>query len=290
MKQNSLATKESNLNSLIEMYMSVSTIRPEILFRYFLPIGYRYTTLSSIDSYSLGRVIFAKIHLGMIITLYDDLADHPEHRNPELLSELYNLNIEKDRPVPFYMRGQQRKIFELARVLFIQLTEILQDFPYYENLKAVLVFDIEQFYSCNRYSELMSSLPDIRNLVESQSLGPHNMGIVAAGTIDLMSSPSFQFSELGVCREVFLLGQRLGRISNLIFTYKREKMEGDLTNEIVIAKEDRGFDDYQTILLREFGEKQSLIRSYNLRSFQTYLFAAGLLDLHNLHSSLEGKI
>lgn len=290
MKQSNLAIRDSKLNALIDMYRATSPARPELLFRYFLPTGYRYTTLSSVDAYSVSRVIFAKIHLGMIITLYDDLADHPERRDPELLNDLYNLNIGKDRTTPIYFRGHRRKVFELARILYSQLTDILSGFPHFEKLKSVLSFDIEQFYLSNRYSELMTDVPEVRNLIESQALGPHNMGIIAAGIIDLMASSTFLPSELGTSREVFLLGQRLGRISNLIFTYKREQTDGDLTNEIAIAKTNTGIKDHRSSLLREFSEKQQMIRSYNLKTFQTYLYAAGLLDLHNLHSSLEGKI
>lgn len=290
MSSQNVAQLESDYNSLIQNYRAVSAIRPEVLFRNFLPTGYRYTTLTSVGPEFFETAIFAKVHLGMIITLYDDLADHPKHRNPELLSELYLLNIDKDHSTPHYFRGQERRVFELARFLFHQLTELLSSFPHFEMLKSALRFDIEQFYSCNRYSELISASPCLSNVMESKSLGPHNMGMVAAGTIDLMASSHIVPQEIGTCREVLLLGQRMGRISNLIFTFKREKEEGDITNEIVVASKHERLFDYRADLVREFSEKQIQIRSYPLMTFKTYNYATGLLDLHNLHSSLEGKI
>lgn len=277
-------------DSLIKTYLATSSIRSESLFRHFLPVGYHCTTLNSVGDGLIDSVVFVKIHLGMIVTLYDDLADHPKYQNPELLSELYGLNVGRDRATPIHLDAEERQIFELARLLFFQLTEILKTFVHYDLLAPVLHFDIEQFYACNKHSELMSLLPTVRNLTESRTLGPHNMGIVAAGTLDLMASPGFIVEELGQCREIFLLGQRLGRISNLIFTLKREAAEGDLTNEILISQITARDDLYSSTLLREFDEKINEIRSCPLKTFSTSKYAAGLLALHQLHSSLEGRI
>lgn len=276
------------LDSLINQYLAVSSARPDVLFRRFLPQGYRCTALDSVAS--LEQVVFAKLHLGMIITLYDDLADHPEHRDFELLSHLYRLNVGSDSPVPSQLQGRGREIFELARFLFSSLSTTLKTFPHHALLEAVLRFDIEQFYACNRHSELMSVMPSIRNLYESRTLGPHNMGIVAAGTIDLMASPLFDVHELGSCREVFHLGQRLGRISNLVFTLERERSEGDTTNEIMICETLRSGSDHLSALLQEFTEKEQVIRSRNLKTFKTSRYADGLQQLHRLHASLEGRI
>jgi hypothetical protein len=280
---------DSKIDTLIETYLSVCSIRPEILFREFLPTGYRFTTIDSVATDTYSSVILAKIHLGMMITLYDDLADHPLHRSPELLLELYKINIERDNPTPGHFSGQIRLIYELARFLFSELRTTLASLMHYETLATALRFDIEQFYVCNRYSELMSTLPSIRNLTESQILGPHNMGIVAAGTIDLMASPDLKIAELGQCREVFLLGQRLGRISNLIYTLQREVAEGDATNEILITASTPK-EVQQLNLVREFEKKKELISTYQIQTFQTARYAKGLQKLHQLHASLEGKI
>ncbi len=281
---------EPRLDSLIKTYLAASSIRPELLFRKFLPTGYRLITIDSVDADMYHSAILAKVHLGMMITLYDDLADNPQYRNPDLLSALYGLNIGNNSRTPPRFSGQDRLTFELARHLFSELRSALESFPHHAHLEPALRFDIEQFYACNRHSELMALLPNIRNLTESQILGPHNMGIVAAGTIDLMASAKLRIAELGQCREVFHLGQRLGRISNLIFTQHREAAEGDTTNEILISHEILKKPQYRDTLLREFEEKKSSIRSHSLQTFQTAKYAEGLQALHQLHSSLEGKI
>lgn len=283
---------DREIESLIASYMNINSLRSEILFRHFLPTGYSHTTLDSVSTRLFQNVIYAKVHLGMIITLYDDFADHPKYRNSQLLSYLYQLNVGIDKATPSLLVGQDRNNYELARTLFLSLTKVLETFPHYHILLPALRFDIEQFYSCNRHSELMTLIPSIRNLTESRTLGPHNMGIVAAGTIDLMASPDMDLAELGTCRETFHLGQRLGRTSNLIFTLQREFNEGDLTNEILIStltkKTNRN--DYQTQLLREFSLCLDQIRIQTISSFNSSRYAHGFVSLHGLHASLVGKI
>jgi hypothetical protein len=118
------------------------------------------------------------------------------------------------------------------------------------------------------------------------------MGIVAAGTIDLMASPGMDIEELGICREAFLLGQRLGRTSNIIFTLQREVLEGDSTNEILIAANTRKADqnNYQGQLLREFTIHLEEIRRQQFRSFSSEQYAEGFVTLHQLQASLVGRV
>jgi hypothetical protein len=127
----------------------------------------------------------------MIITLYDDLADHPLYQNPLLLSKLYSLNIGIDYQNEINLTSHDKNIFELARFLFSELTKTLKIFTHFEAFKFILQFDIEQFYACNRYSSLIGIYPELQNLTESRILGPHNMGIIAAGMIDLMAVKNF---------------------------------------------------------------------------------------------------
>jgi hypothetical protein len=285
-----LTEQNLSLDNLIGEYLAVSSIRSPALFRDFLPAGYQQTTLSSVPAEIRGVVVFAKVHIGMLITLYDDLADNPHYRNPRLLSELYALNVARDRVMPARFAGEERNVYELARYLFFSLARALEKFPHYDRLLIALRFDFEQFYCANRHAELISLVPEAANLEESRVLGPHNMGIVAAGTVDLMASREFEFSELGECRAIFLLGQRLGRISNLVHTLKRELAEGDLTNEICIAGREVPANIYQAKLLVEFKQKAKAIRRKKLRSFDTAGYSQGLEALHALHSALEGKI
>lgn len=283
---------EQRINGLISHYMSISQRRSESLFRHFLITGYKQTTLNSVSHFYFESIIYAKLILGMIITLYDDLADHPQHRNSLLLSFLYQLNIEKDPLLQIPLDTMGQDIYELACFLFSNLTMELKKYPHYELLKPVLQFDMEQFYLCNRHSELISSIPSCQNLHESSALGSYNMGIVAAGTIDLMASPSFHLDELGTCRTIFHIGQRLGRISNVISTLKREIDENDVTNEILIGsiEENVSQEKYQEKLKDEFSKKEKQLCSQNAKLFCTKKYADGFLKLHELHMDFIGRI
>src|SRR6185437_8199281 len=91
---------QSKLDHLIHVYLNASNLRPEILFRRFLPTGYQQTTLSSVPEELLDSVIISKVCLGMMITLYDDLADNRKFRDSHLLQYLYQLNVGADAPTP----------------------------------------------------------------------------------------------------------------------------------------------------------------------------------------------
>src|ERR1700752_1519100 len=82
--------KESIIFSL-NRYRKIITHRDDRLFTEFLPKGYDYTMLSSVDDSLYNKVALAKFHLGMLITLLDDFADHPKYHNPRLLKEIYKL-------------------------------------------------------------------------------------------------------------------------------------------------------------------------------------------------------
>jgi hypothetical protein len=69
-------------------YEKIFSHRDRRLFTDFLVNGYRHTTLNTVSTELFEEVVYAKVCLGMIITLYDDLADHPKYYNPKLLKPL----------------------------------------------------------------------------------------------------------------------------------------------------------------------------------------------------------
>lgn len=249
---------------LANKYERVLQNRDRRLFTEFLVRGYRQTTLESVPQELREQVVYAKVCLGMLITLYDDLADNPLYYNPKLLHHLYRLNLGELMLAPLGLSAQEQKIFQLARDLFTELELSLRCFVNYVSLKEILVFDIKQIFLANQYAELTTAHPTIRNLTESKAQGPYNMGMVAAGMIDLMASNNFKSEELGAMREMFIKGQRLGRIGNLLFTFEREKKEGDVTNEILLH-----------------GDGGKSLRQE---------FANGIRELYQLHACMEGVI
>lgn len=281
---------QGRIENLVLRYETVSKIRDRRLFTNFLVNGYKMTTLSSVPSKNSEDVVFAKVCLGMIITLYDDLADNPQYYNPKLLRSLYLLNVgdmTSQRPI---LTEGDLATYDLARYLFLNLETSIRSFANYSSLVEILAFDIQHVFLANRYSELITANPSIRNMTESKILGPYNMGMVAAGMIDLMNSPFFDESEMGQIRECLIRGQRLGRIGNLVSTYRREIKEGDITNEILI--DPNGADNYKNILMKEFYEGLLEIKSFegDVLSIDLKAYIEGLSKLYHLHVELEGVI
>ena len=66
-------------------------LRKKELFLQFLPVGYTYVTLTCIDPELFFELLINKTKIGMLITLYDDLADNPKRKNSKLLKCFYYL-------------------------------------------------------------------------------------------------------------------------------------------------------------------------------------------------------
>lgn len=283
-------TLEGKIENLVLKYETVSKIRDRRLFTEFLANGYRMTTLSTVSSKDLDDVIFAKICLGMIITLYDDLADNPQYYNPKLLKYLYQLNVGENYAHYPVLVPDDLAIYDLAYHLFANLEGTISNFSNYSSMVEILAFDIQQVFLANQYSELITANPTMRNMTESKQLGPYNMGMVAAGVIDLMASPFFDKEEMGQIREFLIKGQRLGRIGNLVSTFTREVNEGDVTNEMLL--DPAGPANYKNVLMKEFyaglldiKKLENEVKSIDLNSY-----VEGLLKLYHLHIDLEGVI
>lgn len=282
------------IDEIIDHYLSIINIRPRVLFSHFLVEGYKITALNTIDPQWAKRSLDAKIMLGMLITLLDDLADNPRYFNPELLRILYQIGGQYPQFKKRFFSAHELKIIKLTEFLIMNIKKTLFSLPNYNSLYKIFLFDIWQIYLSNRYSELMTAFPAVRNLTEAKLYGPYNMGMVAAGMIDLMASSSAMIDELGKCREIFLLGQRLGRIGNLIATYEREKNEKDLTNEIFIYNNAtiHSHNNYREILKKEHdvGIENIFHQANSIKSFNTQLYSIGLEKLFSLHQSMTGTI
>ena len=140
-----------SVEALALKYERIFQHRDRRLFTEFLVTGYRQTTLSSVTSDLLDNVVYAKVCLGMIITLYDDLADNPRFYNPHLLKQLYRLNIGEKPPIPNILTQNELKIYFLATDLFQELEHSLALLPNSTVIVDMLIFDIRQFFLANQY-------------------------------------------------------------------------------------------------------------------------------------------
>lgn len=269
----------NRIENLINHYYSISNKRNYQLFSSFLVRGYKRTTLSTVGNDLKESNLYAKLLLGMVITLIDDFADNPKHRDKVLLKKMYAY-LEYGIKNTNNLDPNQLKNFQLLKYLKKEFDLTVRSFPCYQYFKDLLIFDLLQVYSANKFAELLTDKPQTTNLLEMHRYGQFNMGIVAAGTIDLMCIEKFNPEELGTAREVFHHAQRIARISNMITTFEREKKEQDITSELHSTSQ-------KTLIL----EQQALLKKeYHISSFNYLSFLNSFQYLDTLHHQLQAVI
>jgi len=274
----------SGEDQIVTMITNLHPHRSRRLFTEFLPHGYVATALSKPTGIDAPGVLRAKILLGSLITFQDDLADHPKYYDMLALDYLYG----QSPTLPLDPRSRLNVLTSeaITRELWSSMRG-LRHFTFYE---ALMRFDLDQIAGANRFSGLQRQYSGLSNLTESKHFGPFNMGMVAAGTIDLMSLGPQQTPDFAMIREATYLGQRAGRISNVAETLQREASEGDLSNEALIATS-RGHDqrEYLAALAAERKKLIADIRrlGHEARAIDLDQYATGIETLHGLHLAYE---
>lgn len=282
--------EQSNFTEAIDYYVSVINFRAKELFSHFFVQGYQYTKLSSVGKEYEHDVLSAKMYLGMLITLIDDLADNPRCFNPKLLKILYSLMPKTSED----LSENDAKILALKKYLFNRMMGHIEKLPSQNALIDIFDFDLEKIYLSNRFSELMTSKQFICNSYEMKLYGSYTMGVLAAGMIDLMGTSNLIIDEVGKCRELFIVGQRLSKIANNIATFAREQREGDITNEITYAllECNNDFDLCKLKLEREFNDGIVMINNSStyIKIFDVKMYSHGIKKLYDLNMSMIGII
>ncbi len=280
--------------TLTEIERNMAEIAPDrraALFNEFLVKGYSAITLSSVSQTKFSELLQAKLCLGTLITLYDDFADCPAQSDPQLLEILYQLSFRGGHLIKS-LNPYHRYVVDFAQSLFTEIEGILNRLPHYRHLIGILGFDLARFYSANQFSSLLMATPFINNPLENRSYAHHNMGMVIVAMMDLMATEKIEFSEFGAMREVFLLGQRMGRIFNVLTTRKREVIEGDITGELATCTSEQEIETGERTLRLEIRDLHEKIRTYDNRitTFSVNAYLEGLIKIQGLHEKMEGII
>jgi hypothetical protein len=287
-----IALKVQHTLCEIERNMSeIAPYRPPALFKKFLLEGYTAFTLNLVPHERFSDLLRAKLCLGTLITLYDDFADRPATRDPHLLEFLYQLKFGGPN-LETVSCPQHRRVLRFARSLFAEMDEILQRLPHYGCFEDVLNFDLHQFYSANQFSSILTAQPYLGNALENRLYTHHNMGMVMVAMMDLMAIKDLELSELGPAREVFLMGQRMGRIFNLLATHQRELLDGDITGELSHYASVENLALAKRKLRQEALRLRKKIESFDQRitTFSVQSFLSGLEKVQRLHEEMEGTI
>ena len=279
------------LNEIERKMSKLAPHRSFALFEHFLIKGYSALTLDSVPKSHFSNLLYAKLCIGTFITLLDDFADRPEQADSVLLDQLYRFRFNK-RPSSLMTKSPQLEVFHFAHSLLFQIESVLKSLPNYARFIEILNFDLLQFYSANQYSSLLTSYPDLNNRLENRMYAHHNMGMIMVAMIDLMALGNVEVSELGSMREVFLIGQRMGRIFNVFATRDRQVLDNDITGELSTCKNQQDLTVAERALRLEVLHLYRRLESFDGRitSFSTETYTQGLRNLQSPYEQMQGTI
>lgn len=269
---------------LFELLRVLHPHRSESLFTNFLPTGYKIVSFYRKEDSIAELLLRAKTMVGTLITFDDDLSDHPNYFDLEALEFLYDVRKKIPR------NPKTRCNIYVSRLLHSSILDYAKMLPHYERYKKLFDFDLDQFANSNLHSAMQRLYPFLQNLVELKHFGPFNMGMVAVATLDLMAIGELHVEELRAVREASYLGQRAGRISNVMTTIEREKSLEDYTNEALVGL--RTDSDYMGMLAKEHAEILETIKKLHVYSDKVNFlgYAEGVQRLHELHFRSKGYI
>ncbi len=186
-------------------------------------------------------VLAAKLSSIIINAMIDDIADEKKNKkmweaslNMFFFKEQYQKDIKK-------FKGENENYLILIEKIRIFLIEKIQKYPRYEEFKEIFLYDYWQFFNATYYGYLINKNINLINLSECKIYFPPNMQIMVLLTIDLMASPKFKASELGIVRDMFWKIQTMGRIGNSTTTFIREIDENDFSSDIFAYMISSGF-------------------------------------------------
>jgi Transketolase, C-terminal domain len=192
--------------------------------------GVELTTLPCVAPSLLEHGGDTKVLSIILCVLLDDIAD--KHGNLAFLETLIDI-VEHGR---FQARSALGPDECRYAEVTCRLSEIyrrrLQDYPCFEAFEELLQYDLIQFSNTLRYSHLLNRQLSLLNMAEHDLYLPHNMHMMSFATIDLMCSPEFKVEDLGHLREAVWHGQCMGRIGNLLSTWRREIGQRDFTSGV----------------------------------------------------------
>lgn len=192
--------------------------------------GVEVTKLSCVDPEWSDEVCDTRVLGVMLDVMLDDISDF--QKDLPFLEMLLGV-LETGGAINEAGLTPQKRVYGNFTIeIWNEIQRRVRRFPRYEEFAELLRFDYRQLFNVMRYSRLMADYPEMFNLVEHDLYLPHNMHMMISSTMDLMCSPSFDRSELGVLREAVWRAQCMGRIGNLVTTWQREIGEDDFTSGV----------------------------------------------------------
>ena len=262
--------------------------------------SYIFLHLSCVDSSSVYKLADFKTCLALVDTAVDDSCDNAAfiHENGgnkfsyEMLSILYNADkIASGTYTPSQPNLDNLYIKTTFDIFSDFLKNHLISLPRYYDFKSEFFLAIRSVAGSMEFSYLLN-----RNKVVYpyslvvQNKGPSTM-VAVLSILDLMSSESFDASELGKAIALFNMADVVAMLNNAVNTWKKEIVERDYSSPIIsLALEKRliKFSDFENLSTEKIEEKllplslmindnlnrkillmEEFVETYEIKSFDT---------------------
>jgi hypothetical protein len=177
--------------------------------------------------------------LGVVLdVLLDDVAD--QQGDSAFLEHLLGIPFCDAKPDASRFSPQQQEYAAVTARVWNEIEKRTRSLPGFEQYADLWRFDYLQLLNVMRYSHLLNQDLSLLNLVEHDLYSPHNMHMMISSTVDLMCSPGFDHTELGLLREAVSHAQFMGRIGNLVTTWQREIGERDFSSGVFASAISKG--------------------------------------------------
>ena len=229
--------------------------------------GIALTTLPCVMPEFCAHVCDTKLLSIVLCVLLDDVAD--QHGDGRLLEALLEMTCSGGSRSLRGLSAVAKRHAEVTRCVWAEYLTRITSYPCYATFEPVLRYDLLQFFNTMRYSHLVNSRPYLLNMAEHDLYTPHNMMMVSFAMLDLMCSPGFPREAVGSLREAMWHAQSMGRIGNLLSTWRRELVDRDFTSGLfarAVMEGDLTLDDLEH---GDLNKIEAIIRS---RGHEAYFF------------------
>lgn len=225
-----------NLQKWVDEYKKAGGGRDDIIWRFVYLIVRDISPFINYNKKYKKVNIEIKFLFSMFIIIIDDIVD--KEKNNKLFDEITKI-------IYFNVKDGDTKKLNKISLFAIDIHKYIykqiKQFPFFNNYKNLLKFEITQIFNSMRYSIIVNKHPFIINNFEFWSYFPCSMQIMSYYIIELMCVTSKHSKKyLRESREIVLIIQKMGRIGNCLSTWRRELNEKDFTSLVFFTAIEKG--------------------------------------------------
>ncbi len=259
--------------------------------------SYIFLHLSCVDSSSIYKLADFKACLALVDTAIDDCCDNAsfieENGGDKFSYEMLSILYDADKIASGTYNPSQLNLDNLyTKITFDIFSDFLMNhlmsLPRYHDFKGEFFLSIRNVAGSMEFSYLLNKnkIAYPYSLVV-QNKGPSTM-VAVLSILDLMSSESFDASELGKAIALFNMADVVAMLNNAVNTWKKEIVERDYSSPVIslaLEKKLIKFSDFENLSTEKIEEKLlplSLMVNEDLN--RKLLFMEEFAEIHEIKS------